>query len=56
MQPFQEKTVNESMTESRLEKTGRKGDGPSKKIRKVAIKKNAANFLLATYHMIEVYL
>ena len=43
------------MTESRLEKTGRKGDASHKKIRKVAVKKNAANFLLATYHMIEVY-
>ena len=55
MQPSQERTANESMTESRLEKTGRKGDASHKKIRKVAVKKNAANFLLATYHMIEVY-
>ena len=55
MHNSQEKTVNESMTESRLEKTGRKNNASNKKIRKVAIKKNAANFLLATYHMIEVH-
>ena len=54
MQTPKNKTVNNSFNDSRLGKTGRRSEVMEKKIRKAASKKNAANFLLATYRMIEV--